>query len=332
MKELSDYVSKQNLFGYATSELSQDAFICWLLSYAMEGGASKNAALHGCAVEFLRKVLPGAECIVVNAIRRQYMHTDVLVTVNHRWHIIIEDKTFTDVHGTQIQDYKAALQGEVPDGSIKTVFYKIVEQSGKEAVDFSYDRKTLLEVFGTYTEQTDNAIFLDYVAYLKALDTMVEQWRTTPIREWCPEMFGGFFTYLDETIFSPATGNWGYVSNANGGFMALWFKGYSAEALHISKDILEEVYLQIEDNIISLKILMAGNGRNSNHAEIRWQLYNEMKAILSEDYGETYRKKGFRPGRYVSAGYLEYDETNYADKIKHMEKALEKLVSRHCVS
>ena len=63
MKELSDYVSKQNLFGYATSELSQDAFICWLLSYAIEGGASKDAALHGCAVEFLRKVLPDDDCM-----------------------------------------------------------------------------------------------------------------------------------------------------------------------------------------------------------------------------------------------------------------------------
>lgn len=29
-------LSSNNLFGYATNELSQDAFICWLLSFAME--------------------------------------------------------------------------------------------------------------------------------------------------------------------------------------------------------------------------------------------------------------------------------------------------------
>ena len=27
---------KNNLFNYATSELSQDAFLCWLASYALE--------------------------------------------------------------------------------------------------------------------------------------------------------------------------------------------------------------------------------------------------------------------------------------------------------
>ena len=35
---------KNNLFEYATSELSQDAFICWLASYAHEE-AEKDAAL-----------------------------------------------------------------------------------------------------------------------------------------------------------------------------------------------------------------------------------------------------------------------------------------------
>jgi hypothetical protein len=42
-----------NLFSYATSELSQDAFLCWLLSYAING-CSKDLSLKACAQDFLR--------------------------------------------------------------------------------------------------------------------------------------------------------------------------------------------------------------------------------------------------------------------------------------
>ena len=44
---------KNNLFEYATSELSQDAFICWLASYAHEE-AEKDAALNPAGEESFR--------------------------------------------------------------------------------------------------------------------------------------------------------------------------------------------------------------------------------------------------------------------------------------
>ena len=41
---------KNNLFTYATKELSQDAFLCWLASYALED-AEPDDALRSCARE-----------------------------------------------------------------------------------------------------------------------------------------------------------------------------------------------------------------------------------------------------------------------------------------
>ena len=43
---------KNNLFCYATSELSQDAFLCWLVSFALEG-AKSDVALQVCSREML---------------------------------------------------------------------------------------------------------------------------------------------------------------------------------------------------------------------------------------------------------------------------------------
>lgn len=48
---------KPNLFHFATSELSQDAFICWLLSWADPKCEANDASLHRLAVVFLGKLL-----------------------------------------------------------------------------------------------------------------------------------------------------------------------------------------------------------------------------------------------------------------------------------
>ena len=46
-------LSKNNLFAYATSELSQDAFIAWLMSFAMKEFEGKDVLLTKCAREVI---------------------------------------------------------------------------------------------------------------------------------------------------------------------------------------------------------------------------------------------------------------------------------------
>ena len=48
---------KPNLFTHATSELSQDAFILWLLEWADSECATEDKALHETAQEFVRLLL-----------------------------------------------------------------------------------------------------------------------------------------------------------------------------------------------------------------------------------------------------------------------------------
>ena len=48
---------KNNLFQYATKELSQDAFICWLCSFALEDASKDDMALVTCAKELASEFL-----------------------------------------------------------------------------------------------------------------------------------------------------------------------------------------------------------------------------------------------------------------------------------
>ena len=73
---------KNNLFYYATSELSQDAFICWLASFALED-AKPDHALRECAREMLTLFVPelkGHE-FTLRSVERQEKNIDVLFSV-----------------------------------------------------------------------------------------------------------------------------------------------------------------------------------------------------------------------------------------------------------
>lgn len=71
---------KNNLFNYATSELSQDAFLCWLASYALEA-AEPDDALRSCAREMLELFVPefNGRPFTLTDVERQVWHIDALL-------------------------------------------------------------------------------------------------------------------------------------------------------------------------------------------------------------------------------------------------------------
>ena len=91
-------MGKNNLFDFATSELSQDAFICWLLNFAHEDHLRENRYLTECAQKLLQKMVPEEEKSFVTDIKQQYKNIDILIEVNDKYSVIIEDKTFSNTH------------------------------------------------------------------------------------------------------------------------------------------------------------------------------------------------------------------------------------------
>ena len=128
MNELSN-----NIFSFATKELSQDAVICWLLNWIKY----PESELYNLAIDMFD--LLGVKDIEKNqdiSIKQQVNKADIVVTLHGQKQIlIIEDKVYSTEHGNQIEEYRKFFddlnnQRDYLDNksndlySIKTVYFK----------------------------------------------------------------------------------------------------------------------------------------------------------------------------------------------------------------
>ena len=86
-----------NLFKYATSELSQDAFLLWLLEWSNPENKVFDSNLYEISKSFVLFLLDESESFAIESIQcvKQYENIDVLALVNEKYAVIIEDKVFT---------------------------------------------------------------------------------------------------------------------------------------------------------------------------------------------------------------------------------------------
>ena len=163
---------KNNLFTFATSELSQDAFICWCLNWINY----PNEELYSMAKDIFLNLLKEANLENEKIeILRQYKKIDVLVILkNLKKAYIIEDKTNT-FESNQITRYKEELEKDpkIKENTIKTVYFKtgfwfsydyhIVNE--KDKINIKIDREDFLKIISKYKEK--NQILDDYCEYFE---------------------------------------------------------------------------------------------------------------------------------------------------------------------
>jgi hypothetical protein len=320
-----------NIFGYGTSELTQDAFICYLLSFAMKDYEAKDPALAACARELLGKMLGETEPqkLVVTDIMRQHNHIDVLVVVNEDTYIVIEDKTFTVQHGNQINRYAEIVREEFKSERVFCVYFKTVEQAHPEPGVVNITRATLLEAFAKH--KSENAIYNSYIEYLKYIDEDFNSWSGLPIGEWRKQTnhaYKGFFTHLvnDGIINKHYRYDWHYVSNPTGGFWCLWWYCLPnwKDKYPNAAQYLADLYLQIEDNQIAVKLSLHDKANGKSEAEaVRREIFEHFEKTV-----HGFAKKTFRPGQHLTVGFIEYNEKNYKEKIELMEHAMDSVISK----
>jgi len=111
-------VIKNNIFDYASKELSQDAFLCWCLNW--NNYASPMEPLYPMARELLERLLgeqirEGQQVII----RQQLQNIDMLVVLKGRNRVLlIEDKVYACEHDDQIARYRQMLR-ELPNWQLK---------------------------------------------------------------------------------------------------------------------------------------------------------------------------------------------------------------------
>ena len=169
---------KNNLFDFATSELSQDAFLCWCLNWY--NSSQPMALLYPMAKELL--TLLGEPDLAPDqklTIWHQFHKIDVLVVLQSQDRaIIIEDKTSTSEHDNQIAQYRRVLQnlsgderetlGISNEVKIRTVFFKTgfhYDYDRATVADCKVDGPAFLSVLEKYEHLSE--ILDDYIHHLR---------------------------------------------------------------------------------------------------------------------------------------------------------------------
>ncbi|MBR6060448.1 MAG: PD-(D/E)XK nuclease family protein [Spirochaetales bacterium] len=240
---------KPNLFNYATSELSQDAFLCWLFMWADDRCKSDDEELHNCALKAV-KLFTNESVEVHNiVIKKQWNHIDVLCIINDDIALVIEDKTFTKDHDNQLERYKAEI---VKLTNISKTFYAYYksdlispfERKEVEKADYKMiDRSLLLSILREC--HSSNGILHDYTDVMQHKTDNENKYLSLLYSDWQWDQYKGFYNALSE-YFDDA--NWKYVSNSACGFLGfhwLW---------HDTADKTTEYFLQFENCKLKIKV------------------------------------------------------------------------------
>lgn len=237
-----------NIFEIATSELSQDAFVTWLIKWANPKYKDDNFEVYSCATTFVRKLLDKGADYEIHSIEagRQWNNIDVWVQVNEEYFIVIEDKKGTSEHSNQLERYSKIAKEKFKNEQveIKLVYFKMEEQGNfSNVIDAGYrlfTRKDMLEVLDIYSLDYPTDTICNFKKYLYNLDEQINSFRILAINDWNWYSWKGFYSEIQKHI----GGNWGYVANARGGFLAFW---WSWEYNELNGKKFEH-YLQLEQD------------------------------------------------------------------------------------
>lgn len=297
---------KPNIFDISTKELSQDAFITWLLQWADITNKPYDKDLNKCSSEFvttlIKKIFPDFNKQIKNVhAGRQRENIDVWVEVNDKYLIIIEDKTYTKQHSGQLARYKS-----IAEKWCKAQKYEkpicIYLKTGNESQQSL--KKVIKEGFKIYNRQEfifllnnhelNNDIYNDFKTRLNRIEKLNHQWESKIIKDWNGNDWQGFFQFLEEKLNLIG---WDFVNNQNGGF---W-----NAVLNWDYWDIYPVYLQTEEYKLCFKISTdpaepVVMPENVTRAGIR----NKLSRLILN----SAKEKGFyairRPDRFGNGKYM----------------------------
>jgi hypothetical protein len=293
-------IKQPNLFNIATSELSQDAMLAWLLMWADESykdldhelfhlGQNTVALLTGITPSDIHKV----------QVQRQWNNIDIYAEINDNIFLAVEDKTETSIHDDQLNRYKEAINVEygnkrnklffayVKTGNEPKATLKIIAQQGYKPVN----RTELLEVLNQY--KGNNPIVIDYKSHLQNIENQTNGFTEMPVNDWGYYEWQGFYKTLEDYL---DVKDWSYVSNPNGGFQGLWWHFIENEEI--------EMYLQFEECKLCFKIHYEGD---ENRSEIRNKYYNKLMDKVESSNPEIEKPSRFGAGTYMTIGVVSPD-------------------------
>lgn len=194
---------RKNLFDFATKELSQDAFLRWLLENFRdeEIGKAAKALLAAFVAKFAGRTLDVAEIVDVKT-EGQKERLDVVAEVyvgqERKLHLfLIEDKIASKAHDDQLKRYPSKVHCD--EGSLYPIYYKTGWMDKKEREEV--EKSGLWKAFGTEEAfaalggfaDAKNDILSDYVSHLGSIVRARENVASRPCAEWNFEEWRTYF-------------------------------------------------------------------------------------------------------------------------------------------
>lgn len=282
-----------NMFKYATKELSQDAFLCWLLSWADD--KHQKSKLNGPARQLLSRLLGEElpEPLKVK-VKAQKHRIDILVLINDDKLLLIEDKTFTSDSVNKLKGYIDVAASQYEGRVIHPVYLKLGNQSDTSAVEEAgytlFTRRDLLDTLQVKKPRKIHDFLADYLEYLTYIDAQYDSYRVLrqeQEKKWTRLTWEGLFHELKKSI--PGA-DYGYVANPQGGFVGCWWSvGDSA------------LYLQLEEKRCCFKVKVTDK---SAQTRIRGQYYKRIMERNAEQLPID-RPSRFRSGQHMTVALIE---------------------------
>ena len=174
-------MEKNNIFNYATSELSQDAFICWCLNWLNY----KDSELRSLAVDLLKEF--GEKNVSDNQeilVKKQFENIDILVVLNKLNRVyIIEDKVNASEREEQTEKYKNKIK-ELPEDKREVL---------KIDKDVNIDTKTIYFKTGFHFS-VDKNVKADKIITGKTFKGILEKYRHKN------EIIDSYYEYLEKKL------------------------------------------------------------------------------------------------------------------------------------
>lgn len=169
-------MDRPNIFDYATSELSQDAFFAWLMKWAENDYKEVDEELHECAKKILKTFFRNQGKKIVSSfnsieIYKQKDNIDILLRINDRYNLIIEDKTHTYQHDKQLSKYKKYFKDEKEFSCfvyIRTGDLQIPEEERMSVESDGYGAYGLIDIYNMLEScKSKNEVFISFFSRIK---------------------------------------------------------------------------------------------------------------------------------------------------------------------
>ena len=302
--------ARPNLFDYATSELSQDAVLAWLLAWADADAEPHDPALHRLGKAFVAALLathghaPPTEPYHVE-VRPQHKRIDVLFFIGDEYIVAIEDKTNTGPHSDQLTRYKDDVD-KLAEGRIPVLVY--VKTGERREDDYvrskgwqPFGRQDLLDLLrGPTAEGIENTILGDYVKHLVDLNERATAWKRLPCSEpWDDPRqhhitWAGLYGVLESQLEPKKELGWRYVANKAGGFMGFWWAFTPIDG--------GKLYVQLEQEKLTIKVEVKDKERRR---ELRDRWKRVVLGLPSAQVLGLHRPKRLGYGQYMTIAVAE---------------------------